>query len=161
MAEVTVLPRRAEAQWLLHCAPADAAAVGASLGLALGTTMLRAEASGGWHALHLAPDEWLLIDAAGACPATPALPHSLVDISERSLGFTISGVDAAATLNAGCPLDLSDRAFPPGACTRTLFGKVMVMLWRTGHTDWRIDCGRSFVPYVAALLELAREDADD
>ena len=161
MAEVAVSPRAAEAQWLLHCAAENAAAVGASLGITLGTTMLRAEASGGWHALHLAPDEWLLIGAAGTCPATPALPHSLVDISERSLGFMLTGADAAATLNAGCPLDLSDRAFSPGTCTRTLFGKVMVMLWRTGETDWRIDCGRSFVPYVAALLELAREDADD
>ena len=161
MAEVIVSPRAAEAQWLLHCSPADAAAVGASLGLALGMTMLRAEAIGGWHALNLAPDEWLLIGAAGACPEASALPHSLVDISERSLGFTISGADAAAALNAGCPLDLSDRAFPPGACTRTLFGKVMAMLWRIGDTEWRIDCGRSFAPYVAALLELAREDADD
>lgn len=161
MAEVAVTPRAAEAQWLLHCAPGDAAAAGTALGVDLGTTMLRATAGGGWHALHLAPDEWLLIGTPGLLPTAPASAHALVDVSERALGFALSGRDAAAALNAACPLDLGDAACPIGACTRTLFGKVTVTLWRTGTTQWRIDCGRSFAPYVAALLDLAVTDADD
>ena len=161
MADVSVAPRPPEAQWLLHCAPGDAAAAGASLGIAFGTTMLRSTTSGDWHVLHLAPDEWLLVGRPGAAPIAPDIAHSLVDISERSLGFVLSGTDARAALNAGCPLDLGDAAFPIGMCTRTLFGKVMVTLWRTGETTWRIDCGRSFAPYVAGLLALAVEDADD
>lgn len=155
MADVTVTPRGPEAQWLLHCAPADAVTGG------LGTTMLRTIAAGAWQVLHLATDEWLFVGAAGSRPAPVDAPHSLVDISERSLGFDLAGGDVPAALNAGCPLDLADAAFPVGACTRTLFGKVMVMLWRTGETSWRIDCGRSFAPYVRALLELAVVDADD
>ena len=161
MADVAVTARVAEAQWLLHCAPSDAAAAGASMGVELGSAMLREAGGNGWRALHLAPDEWLLIGAAGTVPREPAVAHSLVDISERSLGFEIGGREARAALNAACPLDLADAAFPVGACSRTLFGKVMVMLWRTGDTRWRIDCGRSFAPYVAALLALAVEDADD
>ena len=161
MVDLTVIPRAPEAQWLLHCEPHDAASAAASLDIVLGTEMLRATASNGWHALHLAPDEWLLIGPLGALPGAAAVVHSLVDISERSLGFELVGADAADALNAACPLDLGDAAFPVGACTRTLFGKVMVVLWRTGAVSWRIDCGRSFQPYLIGLLELAVEDADD
>lgn len=161
MADVAVTPRPAEAQWVFHCAPADAAAAAVELGIALSDKMLRAAASGDWHALRLAPDEWLLSGPRGATPGAPGVPHSLIDVSDRSLGFCLAGADAAATLNAACPLDLGDAAFPVGACTRTVFGKASVMLWRTGGASWRIDCGRSFAPYVAALLELAVEDADD
>ena len=161
MADVTITPRAREAQWLLHCAPGDAAAVSSGLAIALGSVMLRAAATDGWHALHLAPDEWLLIGLPGAVPGAVAEAHSLIDISDRSLGFDLAGADVADALNAACPLDLGDAAFPVGACTRTLFGKVMVMLWRTGAASWRIDCGRSFEPYVGGLLALAIEDADD
>lgn len=161
MAEVLVTPRGAEAQWLLHCEPRDAGAAGIGLGITLGTVLLRSTAGGGWHALHLATDEWLLIGPVGATPRSVACPHSLIDISERSLGFEIAGTGVPDALNAACPLDFGDAAFPVGACTRTLFGKVMVMLWRTGTASWRMDCGRSFQPYVSGLLELAIDDADD
>ena len=159
MAEVAVRPRAADAQWLFHCAPADATAAGATLGVVLGDAMLRATAGGGWHALHLAPDEWLLVGPVGSLPGSAAVPHALVDISDRSLGFDIVGHDAADVLNAACPLDLGDAAFPVGMCTRTLFGKVMVMLWRTGGATWRMDYARSFDGYVTGLLALAVADA--
>ena len=161
MVDATVTPRPPEAQWLLHCAPGDAAAVSAGLGIALGGVMLRAAARDSWHAMHLAPDEWLLIGRQGAVPGAVREAHSLVDISDRSLGFDIAGADVADALNAACPLDLGDASFPVGACTRTVFGKVMVMVWRTGTASWRVDCGRSFEPYVGVLLALAIEDADD
>lgn len=161
MAEVVVTPREADAQWLLHCAPGDAAATGAALGVGLGAAMLRAAAGGGWHALHLAPDEWLLVAPAGSKLGTAGAPHALVDISDRSLGVDIIGADAPAALNAACPLDLGDAAFPVGMCTRTLFGKVMVMLWRTSAVTWRMDYARSFDGYVTGLLALAVADADD
>ncbi len=161
MADATVTPRPAEAQWLFHCAPADAAEAGAGLGIDLGDAMLRATAGGDWHALHLAPDEWLLVGPRGAVPGEVGVTHSLIDVSDRSLGFEVSGRDAPAALNAACPLDLGDAAFPAGSCTRTLFGKASVLLWRIADATWRIDCGRSFATYVAGLLTLAVEDADD
>ena len=161
MAEVVVTPREADAQWLLHCAPGDAVATGAALGVEFDDAMLRAAPGGGWHALHLAPDEWLMVAPAGSILGTASASHALVDISDRSLGVDIIGRDAAAALNAACPLDLGDAAFPVGMCTRTLFGKVMVMLWRTSAVTWRMDYARSFDGYVTGLLALAVADADD
>ena len=140
-----LLPQR-----LLHCAPNDAGA------LSLDSTMLRAVVHGGGHALHLAPDEWLLI---GVAIAAPAVPHSLVDVSDRTLGLEITRPLAPLALAAGCPLDLGDTAFPVGACSRTLFGKITVLLWRQAADTWRMDYGRSFDAYACGLLELAAVDA--
>src|SRR4051794_30186312 len=67
-----------------------------------------------WSA-RLGPDEWLL---AGNDPAIQAaLSGHLVDVSHRQVQLAVAGPDAAATLNAGCPLDLDEAAFPPGAAT--------------------------------------------
>jgi sarcosine oxidase subunit gamma len=68
-------------------------------------------------------------------------------------------VYAREVINGGCPLDLDDAAFPPGRATRTLLGKAEIVLLRpdTPHT-YRIECWRSFAPYVRGLLaEVARE----
>ena len=55
-------------------------------------------------------------------------------------------------------MDLAASAFPVGRCTRTLFGKATVMLWRTGDDAFRLEVARSFAPYVAALLARAAAD---
>ena len=145
-----------DARLVLHCAPEDAAKF---MPLLLGKTMLRAEPSGSWHALHLAPDEWLL---AGPPHAKDALVeqiglvtacHSLVDVSDRTKSLELTGASAPIAINGGCPLDLGDKAFPVTACTRTLLGKASVLLWRTGKTAWRVEYGRSFDDYITNLLE--------
>ena len=129
--------------------------------IGLAKAMLRAEATGSWHALHLAPHEWLLIgspderEAMTASFAECAEPHSLVDVSARNIGVVIEGADAPLLLNSGCPLDLSDDEFPVGACTRTLFGKASVVLWRTGAARWRLEYWRSFAGYVTGYIEQA------
>ena len=154
-----------DAQLLLHGAPEDAASLSEVGSIALGDQLLRASKSDGWNALHLAPDEWLLIgplseasDVAARFAATP-IPRSLVDIGERSLGVEISGSAAAMLLNTGCPLDLHDDAFPAGSCTRTLFGKVSVMIWRMAHTDhYRMQYGRSFDDYISTYIVTAAQD---
>ena len=70
----------------------------------------------------------------------------------------VSGPDAAAVLNAGCPLPLGLAAFPGGKCTRTLFGKAEIVLWRKEETAFRIEVWRSFAAYLADLMaEAARE----
>ena len=149
------------AHLLVHCGPADAAAIGTAVGVDLPAAMLTSCATGGWHALHLAPDEWLLIGAPADAPmlmhrfAAVAAPHSLVDIGERSPGLQIAGSHAVALLAAGCPLDVERMA--TGACTRTLFGKAMVILWRTGD-GFTLEYARSFDDYVTRLARLAAED---
>lgn len=152
---------------LLHCTPDDAAPLGAAVGLDLPATMLRAGYLAGWDALHLAPDEWLLVGEPGA--AAPlierfavqqsSIAHSLVDISDRNIGVEVAGPASARLLAAGCPLDLDPAAFATGSCSRTLFGKAMIMLWRTNdHPTFRIEFARSFEDYIGRLLRAAAAD---
>lgn len=163
---VTVRPTPPLAHLLLHCDPHDADAIGARIGVALAAEMLHATTADDWSALHLAPDEWLLIgDAAHATAMSDAIeaagrqvPLSLVDISDRFLAWDIAGTRAEELLAAGCPMDLATTVFPVGRCTRTLFGKATVTLWRTDDDTFRLEVARSFAPYVAALLARAAAD---
>jgi sarcosine oxidase subunit gamma len=118
---------------------------------------------------RLGPDEWLLLgaDAAsgtieqGLNEALAGRVHSLVDISHRQVAIEVSGLRAREVLNGGCPLDLADEAFPAGSATRTLFGKAEIVLIRSGAAaTFRVECWRSFAPYVYGLLtEIASEFA--
>ena len=110
------------------------------------------------HALRLGPDEWLLLadsetaaDSLAALPQTP--PFSLVDISNREVAWQIEGPRAVDVLGTGCPLDLSDAAFPPGRATRTVYGQAEILIWRQGTEPvWRIQVLRSFMDYVTRYL---------
>jgi sarcosine oxidase subunit gamma len=126
----------------------------------------RAMASFGCTALWLGPDEQLLLapDPVDARVRQileehlQRLPHSLVDISQGQTAFEIAGSHARTLLGAGCPLDLSDEAFPLGMCTRTVFEKSGIVLWRTAADTFRIEVVRSFALYVTGLLaQAARE----
>lgn len=120
-------------------------------------------------AARLGPDEWLLIGPvsesatlAGACAADLAgRVISLVDVGHRNVALTVSGPAACAVLNAGIALNLSEAAFPAGSATRTLLGKADVVLLRAGTAAvYRVECWRSFGPYVHELLtEVAQEFA--
>ncbi|HUZ65229.1 MAG TPA: sarcosine oxidase subunit gamma family protein [Acetobacteraceae bacterium] len=151
----------------LHGAAELAGAVGATFGVMPMHEACRAASSGARAALWLGPDEWLLLaepDAgAGILQAlTAALagkPHSLVDVSHRQTGIGLEGPEAQAVLNAGCPLDLDPAVFPQGSCTRTVFARAEITLWRTGAESFRIDVLRSFAPYLWQLLEEALREA--
>ena len=141
-------------------------AAGAALGIDLAMPINRAGTQGGRSALRLGPDEWLILaPEAGADSiarlineAIPDGVFSLVDIGHRQAGILLEGADAAAMINALCPLDLDANAFPVGMATRTVFGKAEIVLWRTGAEHFHIDVWRSFAPYVWALLaEIGRE----
>ncbi|MEX6505065.1 sarcosine oxidase subunit gamma [Jiella sp. M17.18] len=117
-------------------------------------------------ALRLGPDEWLLRCPEGDCEdhveaigaAMEGKPFSLVDVSHRNVALSAEGADAALVLNAGCPLDLSDARFPVGTATRTLMGKAEAVIARIGPASWRVECWRSFGPYVHAFLIDATKD---
>jgi heterotetrameric sarcosine oxidase gamma subunit len=81
-----------------------------------------------------------------------------VDVSHRDTALTVSGPRAAWMVNAFCALDLHETAFPVGMCTRTVFGKATILLWRIAPDTFRIDVARSFAPYVWACLEEARRE---
>ena len=82
----------------------------------------------------------------------------MVHVSHRSCGFATQGPHAATLINHGCPLDLSLASFPVGACTRTLFEKAEIILWRVEEHTYHVEIERSFAPYVWNMLIDAREE---
>ncbi|QPC85509.1 sarcosine oxidase subunit gamma family protein [Mesorhizobium sp. NBSH29] len=134
-----------------------------ALGLSLPKKPKTSTIKGGRMALWLGPDEWLVIDEAGGdpladCASVKAL-HSAVGVSHRNVAISVSGPAAAATINGGCPQDLSLSAFPVGACSRTILGKSEIVLLRTGPESFRVECWRSFSDYVWAFLTEASRSA--
>ena len=124
------------------------------LGLAI-PDACRAMVSGERALLWLGPDEFLLLAPEGAEP--PRLPGT-VDVSHRDVGIGVTGPRAQWVINAFCALDLHHSGFPVGMCTRTVFGKAEIMLWRTAADTFRIEVARSFAPYVWACLDEARQE---
>jgi sarcosine oxidase subunit gamma len=128
-------------------------------GVALPREACRAATNGSLSALWLGPDEWLLLLPDGQALPLNAMA-SVVDISDRQVAIEVSGDDAAEALNAFNPLDLHIETFPVGMCTRTIFGKAEIVLWRTAADRFRIEVWRSFAPYVlGCLAEATREYA--
>jgi sarcosine oxidase subunit gamma len=142
------------------------AAASTAWGVPFAEQACRAMRAGERATLWLGPDEYLLwdgasgTDSAAAAAASAAaieqalggLPHSLVDISHRQIALALSGPHAADILSGACPLDFSIAQFPSGACTRTLFAKADIVLWRTAADTFQLEVARSFSAYVNDLL---------
>lgn len=162
---VTVTPAPPAARLSLR-APEDSVN---SLSRALGVTLPRAPKtsamakSGGRAVLWLGPDEWLVIDVPGADLAGDAGKakglHSAVDVSHRNVALIVEGPGAEPCLAAGCPQDLSLTVFPVGACSRTVLGKIEIVLWRTADQSFRVEVWRSFSEYAFDFLAEAARDA--
>ena len=147
----------------LRAPAASVAALSKALGLTLPGKPKSSASKGGRTALWLGPDEWLIIDDGAKdpqddCAKVKAL-HSAVDVSHRNVGISVAGPGAANTINAGCPQDLSLAAFPVGACSRTILGKIEIVLWRTAEDAFRVECWRSFSDYAFTFLTEAAKDA--
>jgi sarcosine oxidase subunit gamma len=138
-------------------------ALSGALGLSLPTRAKTSVSVNGRHALWLGPDEWLVIDENEAdlmaLAGSSNVLHSATDISHRNTAVIVKGRGAAVAINGGCPQDLSLAAFPVGACSRTVLAKAEIVLLRTAEDTFRVECWRSFSPYVSTLLAEAAEDA--
>jgi sarcosine oxidase subunit alpha len=110
---------------------------------------LRAAVHDGNTTLWVGPDEYLVLGRW-----FPA--DSIVDVSHRTIGLRLAGPRAAWCLNAFCALDLDD--IPDNGCTRTVFGKAEMILWRLGPETFHIEVARSYAAYVWACLEEARRE---
>lgn len=132
------------------------------LGLTLPTRPKATASNGARSALWIGPDEWLIIDSADrsvlADLAKAKVLHSAVDISHRNVGILVSGKGADAVVNGGCPQDLSLKAFPVGAASRTVLGKIEIVLWRISENEFRVECWRSFSSYAYAFLQESARD---
>ncbi|MGB8816466.1 MAG: sarcosine oxidase subunit gamma [Rhizobiaceae bacterium] len=160
---VTVAPLPAASRLSLRARPDSVAALSKALGIDLPLKPKTSATKGARTAFWLGPDEWLILDEAGKnliadCAKSKAL-HSATDISERNTAILVSGKHARGTLSAGCPQNLSDKAFPVGAVSRTLLGKIEVIINRTGAETFRVECWRSFADYAFTYLSDAARDS--
>ncbi|APO76290.1 sarcosine oxidase gamma subunit SoxG 1 [Rhizobium etli 8C-3] len=162
-ATVRLTPAPAASRVALRAPAGSLKALSSALGVKVPDAPKTSGRQGGRSVLWLGPDEWLVLDEDGAdlmamCSGVSLL-HSATDVSHRNVGIIVSGPGAEATLSAGCPQDLSIGTFPVGACSRTLFGKAEVVIFRTEDDTFRIECWRSFSDYVFGLLAEAAVDA--
>lgn len=161
-AGITLTPAAPARRVSLRVDPADAKALSKALGLELPMlpkTSVRNDK--GRLAAWIGPDEWLLIDENAdplADLSKAKVLHSAADISHRNTAIVLTGKGARATLEAGCPQNLSDAVFPVGAATRTVMGKIEVVILRTGEQEFRVECWRSFSDYAFSMLSEAAKD---
>jgi len=158
---VSVLPPASRVS--LRAPSTSVPAISEALRVDLPTRPKSSAAAAGRTALWLGPDEWLILAESSDDPladlsGVDAL-HSAVDVSHRNVAFAVSGADAETTLGAGCPQDLSIEAFPVDACSRSVLGKVEIVLHRTAADAFRVECWRSFSDYVLGFLGEAARDA--
>jgi len=161
---LTVLPFRGKL--VLRGGDTMRAPVAEVLGVELPAPM-RSNWQGATAALWLGPDEWLVLLAPGTEEQHAATlraklagsHHAVVVVSDRMTGIAVDGERARDVLNVGCPLDLHHAAFPPGAVTRTVLGKVQVVLWRPERgTGFELWVNGSLVPYAWLFLENAARE---
>jgi sarcosine oxidase, subunit gamma len=154
------------ARFILRADTRALRAAGMALGIDVTPAPCRVSRGGMRSALWLGPDEYLFLAPQVEAPALEGAiddalqgaPHSLVDVSHRQTALQLSGARAADILNSGCPLDLDVGAFPVDMCTRTVFAKAEIVLWRTAADVFRLEVWRSFTDYVACFLgEVVRE----
>lgn len=161
-AGVTLTPAAPANRVSLRAGSTEAKSLSDVLGLELPLSPKTSASNGqGRIAAWLGPDEWLIIDETGDPLeelGKAEVLHSAVDISHRNAAVLVSGTGARATLESGCPQNLSDKAFPVGSATRTVMGKIEVVILRTGENDYRVECWRSFSDYTFALLSEAARD---
>jgi sarcosine oxidase, subunit gamma len=154
------------ARCILRAEPRVIDSAGAALGIDVTQVACRASQGGTRAALWLGPDEYLIIAPQAEAhllartleDALHSEPHSLFDVSHRQTALEIRGPRVEDILNSACPLDLDVRAFAVGMCTRTVFAKAEIVLWRTALDAFHLEVWRSFTDYVARFLdEVVRE----
>ena len=160
--ELRILPGNARFSLLVD--PSSRSVISRAFGIEIPIKIGRHIAGENRSALCLGPDEWVLygelVDAPAISQAFAEIyvhaPHSLTDISDREMAIQISGLQAQELLSTSCSRDIS--AIPAGRGTRTLFDTVPVILLKTSETEFRMECWRSYLPHIWALLNTANRE---
>jgi sarcosine oxidase subunit gamma len=162
-----ITPAAKLCRWSVRVRAADRFFLESLLSLPLPVQPLRSFQMEHGSALWLGPDEWLVLmrpEAAqrfreryASLDASATPPASVVEVTHRNVGIELRGTYARWIINSGCPLDLSPQAFGPGACTRTLFGKTEIALWRHSESEprYHLEFWRSYAPHVWTQLRQA------
>jgi sarcosine oxidase subunit gamma len=153
-------------RYVLRGAPEAFESAVPALGLAFAPRACRAVSDGKRSALWLGPDELLLLApeaeqsecSAALTAALGTHAHSLVDVSHRQCSIELMGASVESILRTGCPLDLHISAFPVGMCTRTVYAKTEIVLWRQSLQAFQVEVWRSYTEYLTALLAQATQE---
>lgn len=148
---------------------ADAAALTAaaqSLGFDSDVSTSAAYDNGQFSLLWLGPDERLILawqdDAQRTAPrvanALADQPHSLVEVTHRQVSSRLHAHGIIELLNCGCPQDLDLGQFAIDRCSRTLFNKSEIVLWRRGANEFHVEIWRSYADYFERWLIEAAQD---
>jgi sarcosine oxidase, subunit gamma len=148
------------AKFSLRCTDDVARSLSGVVGASLNEPINRAATAGECSSLRLGPDEWLIVTQESMAEALAARlmeaagnpVYSLVDVSHRTAGLGFTGLTVADVLASGCPLPLEGDRFPIDRCTRTVFAKAEIILWRRGKDRFHMEVQRSYVPYLLALI---------
>lgn len=148
----------------LRCKEPMRAALGQTIGLDLPGKIGGHAQSGTRRVICVSPDEWMIHCAEAereeltrACAAVyEQACHSLVDVSFRDVGVSVSGQESATLLSMFCARDFSKIAV--GGGVRTLFDSVQVLLIRDGSSDYHLYAWRSFYPHLRALLQVGESE---
>ncbi|MVA24772.1 sarcosine oxidase subunit gamma [Agrobacterium vitis] len=162
-AHVALTPAAPASRISLRAGADAVSGLSSALGLELPTAPKTSAHAGARLAFWLGPDEWLVIDEDGAdlvaASSASGTIHSATDVSHRNTAILVSGPGAVQTLNTASPLDLSLKTFPLGAVTRTVFGKIEIVLYRMSEDAFRVECWRSFAEYAFGMLQEGAADA--
>lgn len=138
------------------------AALGLDLVAPMGATAERADRA----ALRLAPDEWFVLCsraeeeglARDLRRVLAGLSGAAAPIGNGMVAIDIAGPRGRALLAKGTSLDLHPRAFAPGCCAATGFGKVRILLWQREAERFSLYVGRSFArSFWDWAVDVARE----
>ena len=117
--------------------------------------------------LWLGPDEWLLVTTDEMTNETllklngslKSYHVQVLDISDAKAVIGLTGKDARDLLMKGCPVDLHEREFHSGCSTRTLLGKVEVIIHQVSdRPEYDIYVHRSFSEFLWDWLEDAAQE---
>jgi len=141
------------------------AAVRAALGSELPTTPNQSTAGQACEIAWLGPSRWLVRFAEGDNAKAADDLHkqiadvtgSAVDVTHQYMSFSLSGKRAGDFLARTCSLDLGAETFRPGFVSRTLFGRLSVLLEYCEPDTFRLSVDRSLARFAwqlfAALLD--------
>jgi heterotetrameric sarcosine oxidase gamma subunit len=142
------------------------AAVQAALGVGVSArpnqSVVGAECEVAW----LGPARWLIRFAEGDEGAKEAALHkemadvtaSVVDATHQYMSFGLSGRRAGEFLARVCSLDLGAKAFRPGFVSRTLFGRLPVLLEYCEPDSFRLSVDQSLARFAWALFAAILDD---
>jgi sarcosine oxidase subunit gamma len=109
----------------------------------------------------LAPDEWLLIVAAGSefeveqklRAALNGLHFSVVNVSGGQTLLELSGPKVREVLMKSTSYDVHPLNFPVGKAVGSNFAKSQLVIRRTGEEVWELVVRRSFADYIWLWLQ--------